>query len=187
MEFDRYAEKYDTSFMGKGSGRFYADLIKVLDVKDGDAVLDVGCGTGKVLSFVGKQRNIVGFGLDVSENMIDVAKKNNPGYEFITGDCGALPYADESMDIVMACMAYHHFPDQEQFRKEVLRVVKTGGSLYISDPRFPGIVRGFFNTFFKDAGFHSVKKNTEDFENSDFKCVEIIKDAYVQILHFEKI
>ena len=40
MEFDRYAEKYDTSFMGKGSGRFYADLIKVLDVKDGDAVLD---------------------------------------------------------------------------------------------------------------------------------------------------
>ena len=38
MEFDNYAESYDSSFMGKGSGRFYADLIKELDIKDGETV-----------------------------------------------------------------------------------------------------------------------------------------------------
>ena len=48
MEFDKYADNYDAGFMGKGSGRFYADLIKEIEVKDGDAVLDVGCGTGTV-------------------------------------------------------------------------------------------------------------------------------------------
>jgi ubiquinone/menaquinone biosynthesis C-methylase UbiE len=75
MEFDKYADNYDAGFMGKGSGRFYADLIKEIDVKDGDAVLDVGCGTGTVLSFIGRQKKIRGFGLDVSENMIAIAKE----------------------------------------------------------------------------------------------------------------
>ena len=80
MEFDKYADNYDTGFMGKGSGRFYADLIKEIEVKDGDAVLDVGCGTGTVLSFIGRQKKICGFGLDVSENMIAIAKEKNPNY-----------------------------------------------------------------------------------------------------------
>ena len=65
----------------------------------------------------------------------------DPDYQFVSGDSAFLPYVDESMDVVMACMAYHHFPDQEQFRNEAMRVLKPGGSLYISDPRFPLIVR----------------------------------------------
>ena len=186
VKFDRYAQTYDSGFMGKGSGRFYADLIRELEVRDGDAVLDVGCGTGSVLFFIGRQRKIRGFGLDASENMIRLAQEKNPGFDFITGDCAALPYADESMDVVMACMAYHHFPDQEQFRKEVLRVLKPGGSLYISDPRFPWIARGILNACFREAGFHTTKKNAADFEKTGFRTVRITKDFYVQVLHFVK-
>lgn len=186
MKFDRYAQTYDSGFMGKASGRFYTDLIKALDVKDGDAVLDVGCGTGSILAFIGMQRKIRGFGLDVSENMIGLAKEKKPGFDFVTGACAALPYADESMDVVMACMAYHHFPDQEQFRKEALRVLKPGGSLYISDPRFPRIMRSIFNACFREAGFHTVKKNLADFEETGFRTIRITKDYYVQVLHFVK-
>ena len=42
MEFDKYADNYDSGFMGKCSGRFYADLIKEIDVKDGDRESDCG-------------------------------------------------------------------------------------------------------------------------------------------------
>lgn len=121
MEFDKYADNYDSGFMGKGSGRFYADLIKEIEVNDGDAVLDVGCGTGTVLSYIGRQKKISGFGLDVSEKMVAIAKEKNPDYQFVSGDCASLPYATGSMDVVMACMAYHHFPDQEQFRSEAIQ------------------------------------------------------------------
>lgn len=41
MEFDKFAESYDTGLMGKGSKRFYVDLVKTLDIRDGDAVLDI--------------------------------------------------------------------------------------------------------------------------------------------------
>ena len=186
MEFDKYAEQYDKGLMGKGSARFYRDLIRALEVRDGDAVLDVGCGTGSVLSMIGRSRKISGFGLDVSENMIALAREKNPDFVFTTGDSAALPYADGSMDIVMACMAYHHFPDQVTFRQEALRVLKPGGILYICDPRFPMPVRWVFNTFFSDAGFHSTVQNTEDFERTGFRTAKVVKDLYVQVLCFEK-
>ena len=78
MEFDAYAKQYDDNFMGKGSKRFYRDLLKELEIAEGDSVLDVGCGTGYILSCIGEQRQIQGFGLDVSEPMIAVAKENIP-------------------------------------------------------------------------------------------------------------
>ena len=186
MEFDKFAESYDTGLMGKGSKRFYVDLVKTLDIRDGDAVLDVGCGTGTVLSYVHESRNIRGYGLDVSEQMIAVAKEKNPEFSFVTGDSAKLPYEDGSMDVIMACMAYHHFPEQKRFRKEALRVLKPGGSLYICDPRFPAPVRFVFNTFFRDAGFHSTVQNTSAFEETGFITKQIVKDRYVQVLHFEK-
>ena len=92
------------------------DLVKALDVRDGDAVLDVGCGTGTVLSYLRENRKIIGYGLDISENMIAIAKEKNPGFSLTTGNSAKLPYADETMDVMMACMAYHHFPDQVTFR-----------------------------------------------------------------------
>ncbi len=185
MEFDRYAQQYDTGFMGKGSARFYRDLIRELDVRDGDAVLDVGCGTGSVLSFISRSKKIAGYGLDVSENMIALAREKNPGFSFVTGDSAALPYKDGSMDIVMACMAYHHFPDQAKFRREAMRVLKPGGSLYLCDPRFPRPVRWFFNTFFRGSGFYSPNQCIRTFESEGFRLVHVIKDAYVQVLRFD--
>ena len=156
MEFDQYAEQYDAGFMGKGSTRFYRDLIRELEIRDGNAVLDVGCGTGTILEWIGKSKMIHGYGLDVSESMITVAREKNPDYSFVTGDSALLPYADESMDVIMACMAY------------------------------PAPVRWTLNTFFRDAGFRTAGENTKAFEGTGFSTVKIVKDQYVQVLHFEK-
>ena len=186
MKFDQYAENYDAGWRGTKSARFYEDLIKELEINPGDAVLDVGCGTGTVLKFISSKTEIKGYGLDISPQMLEVARKKNPGFEFAEGNCETLPYEDNSMDVIMACMAYHHFSDQEQFRKEALRVLKPNGKLYVCDPRFPWIIRIFFNNCFRDAGFYTTKKNAADFTGSGFRVEKITKDLYVQVLTLKK-
>ena len=182
MKFDKYAKGYDAGWRGTKSARFYDDLIKELEINPNDAVLDVGCGTGTVLRFISSNTPIRGYGLDVSTEMLDVARKKNPSFDFRRGDSKKLPYADSSMDVIMACMAYHHFANQKSFREEARRVLKSNGRLYICDPRFPWIVRTFFNTCFKDAGFRSTKQNAADFTESGFQVERIAKDLYVQVV-----
>lgn len=186
MKFDKYAKGYDAGWRGTKSARFYDDLIGALDIQPGDAVLDVGCGTGTVLRFISTQTEIRGFGLDVSPDMLEVAREKAPGLDFRLGDCGQLPYDDNSMDVVMACMAYHHFPDQKRFREEARRVLKPNGKLYICDPRFPWIVRSLLNACFREAGFRSTRQNAADFSGSGFNVDGIVRDRYVQVLTLTK-
>lgn len=186
MDFNKYAGSYDSGWKGSKSARFYDDLIRELEIHPGDSVLDVGCGTGTVLSFIGSKTAIKGHGLDISPKMLEIEREKNPDFDYRVGDCVTLPYEDESMDVVMACMAYHHFPEQGRFRNEAFRVLRPNGRLYICDPRFPWAVRTILNACFKEAGFHTTKRNAGDFIASGFKLEKLTEDLYVQVLSMKK-
>jgi ubiquinone/menaquinone biosynthesis C-methylase UbiE len=118
--------------------------------------------------------------------MLIKAREKETGCTFLVGDASELPFEAASMDVVIACMAYHHFPNQKKFREEARRVLKPGGRLYICDPRLPAPVRGFLNTFFKEAGFYNTKQNVNDFLAMGFAEEKIVRDVYVQVLCFRK-
>lgn len=100
--------------------------------KDGDRVLDFGCGDGSLLDlFSGK--NIEYFGVDVSEKFIEMARrKYNRNYAKFqrTSSFERLPFPDNYFNIVYSIAVFHHLPSEKHRKKvaaELHRILKPGG------------------------------------------------------------
>lgn len=81
--YNKKAINYDDTFDGKFTKKFKQIILDSLDVKDGDRLLDVACGNGRLLQMLSKKADIKGFGADISEKMIEEAKKLNPDMNFL--------------------------------------------------------------------------------------------------------
>ncbi len=109
--------------------------------RPGAIVADLGCGAGAILCEVMQAKPTwSGYGLDISEAAIDYArrlavhKKVADRLQFQTGSITDLPYADGSLDVVIASEVVEHLPDPEQVFGEIARVLAPGGRLIITMP-----------------------------------------------------
>jgi ubiquinone/menaquinone biosynthesis C-methylase UbiE len=111
-----------------------------LNLKDGMTVLDVGCGLGDTTRAIGSLISPSGtvIGLDVSQAMIDVAKKrsDHSNENYRTGDVTQLDFADNTFDAIHIERVLHHVKDAEKGLKELYRVLKPGGRLCLFEPNF---------------------------------------------------
>lgn len=102
-------------------------------------VLDLACGPGfltKELSARSSKFDI--FCLDSSKHAISLAKKNCEGIKnvhFFVGRVEKLPYENEAFDLIICKDSFHHFKSAKRALKEILRVLKNEGVLYIQDLR----------------------------------------------------
>ena len=141
--FDRQAMEYDArdtvyySREGKISCRDIADMLRK---RPYGRLLDVGCGTGFLLDLLAKQRPAEYCGLDLSDEMLKVARgKAIPGAAFVQGRSERLPYEDGSFDIVTCSQSFHHYPHPDQAMREALRVLRRGGLYILSDTGIGGV------------------------------------------------
>lgn len=99
------------------------------------AVADVGGGTGFLTEALAALVRRV-YLVDASEEMLEVARKNLShlsNVEFHHSDGLSLPFPDESLDAVFANMYLHHTPDPQAAIREMVRVLRPGGRLVITD------------------------------------------------------
>lgn len=76
--------------------------------------------------------------LDMTPEMLAVRKaqaesQNLPNMTFVFGDSKELPFLENSFNVVMSRLAFHHFPDVSQPFSEMARVLKPGGKLVMID------------------------------------------------------
>lgn len=120
---------------------FRERLVDLARIAPGEAVLDVGCGTGS-LAIAAKQRagatGIV-HGVDASPEMIALARrkaaKRGADVVFRTAVAESLPFPDAQFDVVLGTLMLHHLPRavREQCAREMRRVLRPGGRVLAVD------------------------------------------------------
>jgi len=134
-------------------GKFvvWGDLLDQLHLRGDERILDMGCGRGAVL-LVAAQRLTIGraVGVDLwrsvdqSGNSLEAARRNATAegvadrVELHTGDMTALPFEDNSFDVVVSSLAIHNISGsagREKAIAEAVRMLRPGGRLMIADIR----------------------------------------------------
>ncbi|WP_053219395.1 demethylmenaquinone methyltransferase [Virgibacillus senegalensis] len=155
--FEKIYNRYDVmnsiiSFQRHKAWR--KDVMKRMDVRQGDSALDVCCGTGdwslSLADAVGAAGKVVG--LDFSKNMLSVgrAKQQEQGIdhlEFVHGNAMELPFDDDSFDFVTIGFGLRNVPDYMQVLKEMTRVVKPGGKVVCLETSQPTAI-GFRQVYY---------------------------------------
>src|ERR1044072_5570314 len=137
---DVFLPLYDpiVSLMGFDAAR--RELISLANIEPDHRVLDIGCGTGTLLVKLKRQYGAAQVvGLDPDPKALRRARikaaRAAVSVQFDQGLANELPYKRESFDRVFSSFMFHHLdnPERENMLKEVLRVLKPGGSFHFVD------------------------------------------------------
>jgi ubiquinone/menaquinone biosynthesis C-methylase UbiE len=119
-------------------------------IRDGDRILDVGCGPGVALKAYATRRQVQAHGIDYAENMVAFARRQleesapELGIDIQHASVVELPYSNQSFDVVTShrcLMALLDWDLQQKALVEIFRVLKPGGMLVLMEGTFDGIER----------------------------------------------
>ncbi|MFD7707196.1 class I SAM-dependent methyltransferase [Streptomyces sp. NPDC059785] len=134
--FTPRAADWDSRFPDDGPA--YAAAVTELGLKEGDRVLDAGCGTGRALpplrAAVGASGVVVG--ADLTPAMLAAAVRAGRGRagQLLLADVTGLPLRTGSLDAVFGAGLVSHLPDPARDLRELARVVRPGGRLALFHP-----------------------------------------------------
>jgi ubiquinone/menaquinone biosynthesis C-methylase UbiE len=147
---------FNALFIGRGSRVYDAVMVRLtrrlyrrvvadlaaLGLLEGK-VLDVGTGPGTLGREIARRLpGLQVYGIDLSKDMIELARAHarreqlEECVQFASGDVAHLPYPDHTFDVVVSTISMHHWAELEQPLRELYRVLRPGGRVWIYDFRF---------------------------------------------------
>lgn len=146
-------------------------------------ILDVGCGTGTLLTDLARSGATSLAGVDLAPKILDVAREKlssaGAKADLRAADIEEpLPWASESFDVATLTGALHHFYRPHDALAEIYRVIRPGGRLLVVDPCFPTPLRHLFNLYLHvlphdgDYHFYSATQAGRLLAAEQFECSE---------------
>lgn len=134
--FTARAADWDARFPDDGPA--YAAAVGELGLREGDRVLDAGCGTGRALpplrAAVGPSGVVVAADLTPAMLAAAVRAGRHRDGQLLLADVAALPLRTESLDAVLGAGLIAHLPNPVENLRELARVVRPGGTLALFHP-----------------------------------------------------
>ncbi|XP_063951468.1 uncharacterized protein LOC129268806 isoform X1 [Lytechinus pictus] len=192
----RYEKVFGDGYVSTGGPETTHEFLELLELKEGQMVLDVGCGIGGGDFYMADKYNVNVDGIDLSSNMIEVAMdraqgQNQPKVIFEIGDITKREYNPESFDVIYSRDTLLHLQDKPAIFKKFLTWLRPGGKLLISDyccgelphsDAFKAYVaqRGYtlytparYGQLLEEAGFVSVKAEDRTWQFKDMLQKEL--------------
>ncbi len=161
-------------------------------INDNDSVLDVGCANGYSLNL---QKGKVRIGVDISEEMIALAKKKVFDCDFFVNDARNLDFPNNAFDVVYTTRCLINLPSWEEQRKAILECMRVAKRVVIFSEAFyePWIklnalreIAGLYPLIENDFNRYLKKKKIEEllgtFENIDFSSVYYLGSRFIREL-----
>jgi len=173
-----YNNRYSVNYLVKLE-KALCGLIELNNYKN---ILEAGCGTGRWISSIEKNRKKI-FGLDYSLDMMKISKSDKSYLNLVNADAVHIPFKNDFFDLIFCVNAIHHFPDKEKFIKESNRTLSNKGMLAVFgvDPHIDKdwYIYDYFDSVYENdlKRFPSMKLlnillKTEKFTNIEIKVVE---------------
>jgi len=159
-----------------------------ISIKQHDTILDVGCGGGRTaskLAAIATQGKV--YGVDYSKASVAVANRTNRGWidmdrvKILQGSVSQLPFSEETFDLVTAVETHFWWSDLPADMREILRVLKLGGTLIIIAEVYRGANSKTARLAEKYLPLSGMKLLTVDehrnlFANAGYADVQIIEE-----------
>jgi ubiquinone/menaquinone biosynthesis C-methylase UbiE len=144
------------------------DIYNALLALDGKDILELGCGRAEITRAIageGTSRRITALEVDEVQHRNHLAIGDLPNVEFVMAGAEAIPFPDDSFDVVFMFKSLHHVPVELMDRAlaEIRRVLRPGGYAYISEPLFAGDFNEILRLFHDEeqvrlAAFEAVRR-----------------------------
>jgi len=204
----RYERIFGEGFVSTGGIETTKEFVSKLGLKQGQTVLDIGCGIGGGDFYMADTYGCRVHGMDLSVNMVTIAlersaSRDNDLVTFEISDCTNRDFGEEAFDVIYSRDTILHVQDKPALFRDFLKFLKPGGKLMISDycrseaeptAEFAAYIkqRGYdlhpvsrYGEMIKEAGFEDVvaEDRTDLFEASlrrELAAVEADREQYVK-------
>ena len=162
---------HEPHYRPENKAKVKANLLRVAERTGTGRMLDVGCGAGFVIDLLRDTFDEI-HGLDATRAMLDRVETGTGNIILHEGLAEALPFADESFDLVTAYSVLHHLADHRPVLAEASRVLRPGGVLYVDlEPN-----RGFWQ---------AISDAEEQYSGRTQELDEIVAREVRAVLHIE--
>ncbi|NUM32199.1 MAG: methyltransferase domain-containing protein [Bacteroidetes bacterium] len=134
--FGSKAEKFG-KLMNKANDKLYKNIIDILEIKDGEEILEIGFANGRFFEkLFKKNKNIKVSGVDYSEPMVKIAREYNEDLiednklDLYYCSSNAMPFESKKFDKIFCINLIYFWENAEENLQEIFRVLKPGGKFY---------------------------------------------------------